>query len=302
MKFQQGAFSFSAGTICVLSIRLKHHRKLSLKKMKTIAFANHKGGCAKTTTALNVAVTLAMTGASVLVVDLDPQGNLSAALSADLEELEETRRTTYRLMLDEKADYSFYLLKPRTRLDLIPNCLDADAETLLGGQPVSRELMLKEKLKPARKAYDYCVVDTPPSLGVPTLNALAVSDLTIVPVDSSMFALLGLKELLRTVAKVRRAHAPEMIVTALSSIYASRQNLDKNIRQRVIEKFTEDFVFHTTIPRAVAVGEATSTMRAVVEANPESASSFAYHKLVAEITEILRDEEVRSETAERFAR
>lgn len=270
--------------------------------MKHIALANHKGGCAKTTTALNVGVTLAMTGSRVLMVDLDPQGNLSAALSADLEELERSRKTTYRLMLDEKADYSSYIVSARSRLDLIPNCLDSDAETLLGGQPVSRELMLKEKLKPAIKNYDYCVVDTPPSLGVPTLNAMALADLTIVPIDSSMFALLGLKELLRTIAKVRKAHSPDMIVMALSSIFTGRQNLDKQIRDRVIQRFTEDFVFQSTIPRSVGVGEAISTLRAVVEANPESSSSFAFHKLVKEIREVLDDEEIRQEAAQRNAR
>lgn len=269
--------------------------------MKHITLANHKGGCAKTTTALNIGVTLAMTGSRVLMVDLDPQGNLSAALSVDLEELEQSRKSTYRLMLDEKADYSNYTQPSRSRLDLIPNCLDVDAEMLLGGQPVSRELMLKEKLKPAYKNYDYCVIDTPPSLGVPTLNALAIADLTIVPIDSSMFALLGLKELLRTIAKVRKAHAPDMIIMALSSIFTGRQNLDKQIRDRVIQRFTEDFVFATTIPRSVGVSEAISTLRAVVEANPESSSSFAYHKLVHEIREVLDDEEVRLETSKRYA-
>ena len=84
--------------------------------MKHIALANHKGGCAKTTTALNVGVTLAMTGSRVLMVDLDPQGNLSAALSADLEELERSRKTTYRLMLDEKADYSTYIRESGVQL------------------------------------------------------------------------------------------------------------------------------------------------------------------------------------------
>jgi chromosome partitioning protein len=172
--------------------------------MKTVAIANHKGGCAKTTTALNVAVTLANTGSHVLAVDLDPQGNLSASLGIDLQELEDNHRTSHRLMLDEKGDFSTYIVGVRPRLDLLPACLDSDAEALLDGQAVSRELLLKQKLAPAQKAYDYCVIDTPPSLRVPTLNALAMSDLTIVPVESSMFALLGLGQLLRTVAKCAR--------------------------------------------------------------------------------------------------
>ncbi|HEY0320534.1 MAG TPA: ParA family protein [Pyrinomonadaceae bacterium] len=270
--------------------------------MKTIALANHKGGCAKTTTALNVAAALATTGSRVLAVDLDPQGNLSASLGADLQEMETNHRTSHRLMLDERGDFSDYIIKSKPRLDLLPACLDADAEALLDGQAVSRELLLKQKLSPAQAAYDYCVIDTPPSLRVPTLNALAMSDLTIVPIESSMFALLGLGQLLRTVAKVRRAHAPDMMVMALSTLYTARQNLDKNIRSKVLEKFTEDFVFNTTIPRAVAVGEATATLQAVVETSPESAGAFAFRKLVSEIREVMGDEENRSEAARRRTR
>jgi chromosome partitioning protein len=270
--------------------------------MKIIAIANHKGGCAKTTTALNVAVTLANTGSHVLAVDLDPQGNLSASLGIDLQELEDNHRTSHRLMLDEKGDFSTYIVSVRPRLDLLPACLDSDAEALLDGQAVSRELLLKQKLAPAQKAYDYCVIDTPPSLRVPTLNALAMSDLTIVPVESSMFALLGLGQLLRTVAKVRKAHSPEMLLMALSTLYTARQNLDKNIRAKVVEKFTEDFVFQTTIPRAVAVGEATATLQAVVESNSESAASFSFRKLAAEIREVLGDEEVSAKSAQRQSR
>lgn len=259
--------------------------------MKTIVIANHKGGCAKTTTALNMAVVLSTVGSRVLAVDLDPQGNLSAALGADLEEIEESRHTSHRLMLDERGDFSDYLFPSRPRLSLLPACLDADAEALLDGQAVSRELLLKQKLAAARPQFDYCVVDTPPSLRVPTLNALAMSDLTIVPIESSMFALLGLSQLLRTIAKVKRVHAPEMAVMALSTLYTARQKLDREIRAKVLEKFTEDGVFQTTIPRAVAVGEATASLQAVVDLTAESAASFAFRKLVAEVREVLGDDE-----------
>jgi chromosome partitioning protein len=270
--------------------------------MRTICIANHKGGCAKTTTALNVAATLALTGSRVLAIDLDPQGNLSAALGADLEALEESKLTTHRLMLDERGDYSTYLIKSRPRLELLPACLDADAEAMLDGHQVSRELLLKQKLAPAQPTYDYCVIDTPPSLRVPTLNALAMSDLTIVPVESSMFALLGLTQLLRTIAKVRKLHSPEMSIMALSTMYTARQNLDKTIRARVVEKFTEDFVFQTTIPRTVSIGEAVATLRTVIETSPESQGTFAFRKLVTEIREIFGDEEERPATARKHTR
>ncbi len=269
--------------------------------MKTIVLANHKGGCAKTTTAFNIAVALASGGARVLVVDLDQQGNLSAAFGVDLEELEETRRTTLRLMLNDQGDFSEYATRVRPRLDLIPCSLDDDAEAIITASD-SRELLLKDRLDPARPHYDYCVVDTPPSLGIPTLNALALSDLTIVPIDTGLFALLGIKQLLRKVTRISRKFSPDMQVMALSTKFTARQKLDREVRERVIARFGEDYVLETTIPRLVAVEESTAMLKSVGEAHPESPASFAFRKLVKEIREVLGDEEVRAEAALRDAR
>lgn len=269
--------------------------------MKIIVVSNHKGGCAKTTVSLNVAVTLAASGSRVLAIDMDFQGNLSSSLGVDLQQIEDSRLTSHRLMLDESGDFSGYKTTVRPRLDIIPSCIDADAEALLDGQAVSRELLLKQKLAPAFPAYDFCVIDTPPSLRTPTLNALAMSDLTVVPIESSMFALLGLTQLLRTIAKVRNAHAPNMFIMALSTIYTARQNLDKTIRDKVIERFTEDFVFNTTIPRSVSIGEATATMQAIVEVEKESPATFAFRKLAQEIKEVLIDEQENQAQTKRNA-
>src|SRR5688500_18295594 len=112
--------------------------------MKTIVLANHTGGCAKTTTALNIAVALAAKGARVLAVDLDLQGNLSAALGADLAELENTRKTVHRMMLDPSADVSEYHYHSRPRLDLLPASLDTEASPALDSLVDSRELRLKD--------------------------------------------------------------------------------------------------------------------------------------------------------------
>lgn len=269
--------------------------------MKTIVLANHKGGCAKTTVAFNIAGGLASSGSRVLVVDLDQQGNLSAAFGANLEELEETRRTALRLMLDDRGDFSEYTMPVRPRLSLIPCCLDDEAEAVITAAD-SRELLLKEKLEPALPTYDYCVIDTPPSLGTPTLNALSMSDLTIVPIDTGLFALLGIKQLMRKVTRISKKFSPEMQVMALSTKFTARQKLDREVRDRVITRFGEDYVLQTTIPRLVAVEEATATLKTVVEAHPESPASFAFRKLVKEIREVLGDEEIRTETARRDAR
>lgn len=263
--------------------------------MKTIVLANHKGGCAKTTCALNVAVTLASKGARVLAVDLDPQGNLSIALGANLEDLEDTHRTSLRLMLEEDADYSTYIVETRPRLHLLPACLDDQAEALLLGAD-SRELLLKEKLEPAQSAYDYCIIDTPPSLGTPTLNALAMSDLTIVPVDTGLFSLVGIKQLRRKVGRMSRKYAPEMMVRALSTKFTKRNKIDNAVRAEMIKRFGEDYVFETVIPRTVDVEEATSLLKSVTESRKESPAAFAFFQLLKEIREAFGDEEIRGKS------
>lgn len=259
--------------------------------MKTIAIANHKGGCGKTTTALNLAVALAAKGSRVLAVDLDFQGNLSDSMGCDLRELVGTRRTVHRLLLEPGADYSQYIEQVRPRLDLLPAALDTDAATLLEALGVFRELRLKNKLQPAQKHYDYCVVDTPPALNTPTLNGLVAADLVIIPIETSRFALVGLTQLLATVHEVRQAHAPSQHVMALSTIHSARQVLDREVRAQVFDMFTDEFVFQSVIPRHVAVGEATAARKAVIEVNTTSPATLAFHQLVKEIKEILGDDE-----------
>lgn len=269
--------------------------------MKTIVLANHKGGCAKTTTCLNLAVALAAKGSRVLAVDLDQQGNLSAALGVDLEELEEAKRTTLRLMLDPAADFSQYAQNARPRLDIIPCCLDDDAEAIITASD-SRELLLKEKLEPAQGHYDYCVIDTPPSLATPTLNALAMADLTVVPIDTGLFALLGLKQLLRKVTRISKRFAPEMQIVALSTKYTAKNKVDRAVRDDVITRFGQDYVLETTIPELVAVEESTVRKRAVTEYAPESAAAFAFRKLVKEIKEIMGDAEAEAAESKRSSK
>jgi chromosome partitioning protein len=269
--------------------------------MRIITISNHKGGCGKSTVAFNIAVTLAAEGSKILAVDLDFQGNLTSALAVDIQDLEESGLTSHRLMLNEGKDYSGYLIQPRPRLDLIPACLDADAEALLDGQIVSRDLLLKARLSAAHNHYDYCIIDTPPALRVPTLNALAIADLTIVPVESGQFALVGLSQLLRTIGKIRAAYKPDMLIMALSSIYTQRQNLDKDIREAIEKRFTEDFVFRTKIPKTVNIGEATALCKAVIEAYPESQAAFSYRLLCNEIKEVL-DEQTETRSNQRVSK
>jgi chromosome partitioning protein len=122
-------------------------------------------------------------------------------------------------MLDRDGDYGAYIHRARPFLDLIPTCLDYDADKLLEGEAVSRELLLRKRLTRSRDGYDYCVIDTAPSLRVATLNALAMSDLTIIPIDTSKYALLGLTHLLRLIGNLMDEHAPDMQRYTRCTIY-----------------------------------------------------------------------------------
>jgi chromosome partitioning protein len=153
--------------------------------------ANAKGGCGKSTVAFNLAVCFARSGYRTLAIDLDQQGNLSAALGVDLNEL---KLTAHRLLIDEQADISSFLVEPRPRLKLLPNTIDIIAEDLLEAKKVNRELLLRKKLKPVAREFDIVVIDTPPAMRAATLNGLAVADVVIIPIESSYFALLGLDD------------------------------------------------------------------------------------------------------------
>src|SRR5438132_10245687 len=171
--------------------------------------ANAKGGCGKSTVALNLAVCFSRNGQRTLAIDLDQQGNLSAALGADLNEL---KFTTHWLLINESADVSACLVEARPRLKLLPNTIDIQADDLLEAVKVNRELLLKRKLRPVLRDFDVIIIDTPPAMRAATLNGLAVASTVVIPVDgSSYFALLGLNQLLQVVAAIRDAHKPDMV-------------------------------------------------------------------------------------------
>jgi chromosome partitioning protein len=255
--------------------------------MKTIVFTNHKGGVAKTTCAFNTGVCLSKKDYRVLGIDLDQQGNFSDSCGVDLEELEISQKNSLRLILHDSTEAKEFLVNARPNFDVIPCSLDDDAETLLSGLTISRELRLRKKLITQKKQYDFCIIDTPPNLNIATINALAVSDLTIVPILPSRYALLGIKQVLRKISQVQADHAPNMLVMALMTRFIERQSFDKLVRDQVIKRFTESLVFNTSIPKAVAIEEASATQESIIESDATSGAAFAFVKFTNELLEVL---------------
>jgi chromosome partitioning protein len=164
-----------------------------------LTFTNAKGGCGKTTVALNLAICFARAGYRTLAIDLDQQGNLSAGLGVDLNQL---NSTAHRLLISEVLDIHRYLIEVRPQLKLLPNSIDIEADDLLEAKKVNREVLLRRQLKPIQSEFDVVLIDTPPAMRAATVNALVVADSVIVPIDSSSFALLGMTQLLKTIAAI----------------------------------------------------------------------------------------------------
>jgi chromosome partitioning protein len=258
--------------------------------------ANAKGGCGKSTVALNLAICFARNGHRTLAIDLDQQGNLSAALGVDLNEL---KLTAHWLLINDEADISTCLIEPRPRLKLLPNTLDIQADDLLEAVKVNRELLLRKKLRSVLRQFDVVVIDTPPAMRAATLNGLAVADTILIPVDSSSFALLGLTQLLQVIAAIREAYKPDIMIRPLSTMFNRRQNLDKHIRQQVEQFFGPDLVLQTVIHKNVDIPQAAAIQKGVVEYSSIAPGSFDFTKLTHELIQELEDEQ---ETAQHAVR
>jgi chromosome partitioning protein len=253
-----------------------------------ITVANAKGGCGKTTVALNLAICSARAGYRTLAIDLDQQGNLSAGLGVDLNKLS---LTAHRLIINEAPEIRRYLIEIRAQLHLLPNSIDTEADDLLEAKKVNRELLLRRQLKPILPDFDVVLVDTPPAMRAATVNALVVADTVLLPIDSSSFALLGMNQLLKTIAAISETHNPSLKILVLTTMYNRRQNLDRLIRQQVEDFFGSSLVLESVIHRYVGVAEATAMRKGVVESSATSAATFDFMKLFNELKREMEHEQ-----------
>jgi chromosome partitioning protein len=262
-------------------------------------FTNAKGGCGKTTVALNLAICFAKAGYRTLAIDLDQQGNLSAGLGVDLNKLS---TTAHRLLINEVSEIRRYLIEIRPQLMLLPNSIDIEADDLLEAKKVNRELLLRRQLKPILSDFDVVLIDTPPAMRAATVNALVVADSVIIPIDSSSFALLGMNQLLKTIAAISETHNPALKILVLTTMFNKRQNLDKIIRQQVEDFFGPSLVLESIIHRYVGVAEATAMKKGVVENSIASSATFDFMKLFNELKKEMIHEPKRQGAVESITR
>lgn len=248
--------------------------------MRRIVIANQKGGCGKTTTAVNLAVGLARAKRRTLLVDMDPQANTTFVIMG----WEEPPATTYDLLINDFALSDVILPTQEPNLDLLPsdiNLAGAEVELIIA---VGGQTRLRTKFEQAGDlSYQYVIIDTPPSLGLLTINSLAASYEVFVPVSASVFALKGLTQLESTIRKVKdNLRCSELEITgALVTIY-DYTNVAKDVSKAIKARFGKA-TFQTVIPKNIKLEEAHSWAQSIYEYAPRSKGAAAYTRLVEEV-------------------
>ena len=259
-----------------------HHGDRKSLTAKIIAVTNQKGGVGKTTTAINVGAALALSGHRTLVVDIDPQGNATSGLG--LKGQQAAGGSIYQaLTADNALPDDFILPTPIANLSVIPATRDlAGAEIEL--IPLDdRDRRLRALLAPLRTRFEFILIDSPPSLGLLTLNALVAADTVLIPLHCEYFALEGLADLVATLRRVRMALNPQLdIEGVLLTMNDERTNLGQQV-SRDVREFFKDKVYRTVIPRNVRLAEAPSHGQPAMTYDAKSRGAEAYAALAREL-------------------
>jgi chromosome partitioning protein len=242
---------------------------------RVISISNHKGGVGKTTSTINIGAGLSSLGEKVLLIDLDPQANLSQSLG-----LTDPARTIYGAL---RGEYKLQPIQITEGLDIVPSTLDlSGAEVELSGE-AGREYILRELIEPLRASYDYILIDNPPSLGLLTINAFTASDEILIPLQAQYLALQGLAKLMEVIDKIKKRLNKELRVGGVFiTQYDNRKVLNRDVAA-TIEAHFKDQVFTTKIRDNIALAEAPAQSLDIFRYSPKSYGAEDYRSLCKEI-------------------
>ena len=246
---------------------------------RVIAVANQKGGVGKTTTAINLSACLAEKGQKVLAIDMDPQGNMTSGLGIDKDEVE---KNIYDLMIGQAGVDEVLQKEAIENLDVIPTSIDLSAAEIELIGVDDKEFIIRNAVQPIKDDYDYIIIDCPPSLGLLTINALAMTNTVLIPIQCEFYALEGVSQLMNTISLVKQGLNPQLeIEGVLMTMFDSRTNLSNQVVDEVVDYF-KDKVYETMIPRNVRLAEAPSYGQTIFEYANSSKGSKAYLALAKE--------------------
>ena len=247
------------------------------RRMKVFAFANQKGGVAKTTTTLNLAVALSESGHRVLCIDLDPQGNLTMSQGIDPDEVE---RSLYHVLVDKVP---LREIVQHCEIDLAPASIDlAGAEIAMSTQ-IGRERSLQKALADVQDDYDFVCIDTPPSLGLLTINALTAADKVIVPVQCEYLSMRGLVQLQNTLEMIRENLNPDVQIEGILPTMLDTRTIHAKEAVEILEENFGELVFKSRIRKAIKFAEAPVKGSSVLKYDPQSNAAQCYRDLAEEV-------------------
>ena len=248
---------------------------------KTIVISNQKGGVGKTTSVINLSSALGKRDKKILIIDMDPQGNIASGLNLKKNEVP----TVYDLIIEEEHPDKVIQKTNFENVDVMVSNQDlSGAQVELVGM-IARESRLKEKMQKITKNYDFIFIDTPPSLGLLTLNSLNAADSVFIPIQCEYYALEGISQLLKTIKLIKQSLNPDLFIEGVClTMFDNRTNLSKEVMENVVSHFKEK-TYKTIIPRNIKISEAPSHGDPINLYWPESIGAKSYENLADEFLE-----------------